>query len=305
MRLQMSDESREFGGVLRVEHKGGLGRPQPMGDFKPTDLERHITSVLVGFMRLHPCIGAKALAQHADVANMIEPNAQEIAAQGLHLAVYPDMSSVASAVMALTDIEAYLTHSDRLDPIYKTLVLIFPTELVASQDDFARKYWAFAQKLSDISLLTHRWPQTIAYDPSADTFELCLAGRPIFTTTLNPQSARTARKFAYCAWVMNQTSQFDALRERGLFSRWQRGIRGVDAALDPSGHSNPILQDHGVQSAAPQLAGSALQPCPFEPRISKPVILRSGEELLKAAIREGAPEAIQAELSHRLAVARA
>jgi len=292
MRCIMRHGDRSYGGLLSLRHVAGIGRPVAIGDFKPTHLEDWVGQQLLGFLRRHVCIGAKALAQRADGRELSAQTADEVRyseADGLYYAVYPDMTSVASAVLFLTDLEEYYAVSDAGDPVFKSFVAVFPEERVRTQEEFEIQYWRFAQLLSDISLLTHPWPDAIPSDPAERHFELCLAGRPVFSTTLNPQNPRLARQFSYLAWVMNQKSQFDMLRARETFERWQRNIRADDAKVDPSGQPNPILVDHGDGSAAMQLAGSFRGHCDFHVRSGSGRVA-AGERLLQLANVESAPD---------------
>jgi len=298
--MRCTFEDAEYGGVMAMRHRHGVIRAVGLTDFAPTALENWVGQGLLGFMRRHVCIGAKALAGLSDDADRAVDPENPPAPSGLHFSVYPDMGSVASAVMVLTDLEDYYAHSDRLDPVKKTLALVFPSELVASQAEFAPRYWRFAQILSDLSCLTHPWDSAASPDPAAPTFELSLAGRAVFTTTLHPASPRIARRFMYPTWVMNQTRQFDALRAAGQFSRWQDQIRAADAAVDPSGVANPVLTDHGQASAAGQLAGSSVEGLTFSAPAGASDAHARGLAALEQAHREGAPRSVLDTISARL-----
>lgn len=297
MRIRLHLGDKDFGGLLVLEHRRGIIKSKRLDGAKPTDLEKFIGQYLLGFLFQHPCIGARALANKSEMKDD-----QIIPHQGLHYAVYPDMRSVSSAIMFLTDLENYYTRSDDIDPIIKTFAAIFVATDILSQEDFANKYWSFVQTVSDISSLTHDFgPIT---DVQAEDFELYLAGRAVFTTTLNSQSPRSARRFSYSTWVMNQTRQFDELRENGLFENWKTSIRKHDAGVDPSGVPNPILADHGTASAIGQLAGSMPQDFHFVVRKDRRDAIGACEWLLKRAEQENAPPAVIDELRARIRAAK-
>jgi FPC/CPF motif-containing protein YcgG len=263
----MSDYGRLF--------RFGVGRDAPLASFdgnKPGRLAKHLGALQRGFSAQHPCIGARSVAVNGN----------------LFVSIYPDMTSVASAVTALLNLEEYLRISDEIEDHVKTLALVF-NEPIRDNDDFAQKYWAFVQRMHDLDCQTNQYDPTVSPDPNSTNFELSLGGRAIFTTTLNPGHSRTARHAPYPTWVCNQTRQFNRLRELGLFEKWQTQIRTADADMDPSGIPNPILADHGYSSAADQLAGVAVQPCPFKPRLSKEDIHQAGQALLTGAIKENCP----------------
>lgn len=236
------------------------------------------TKGFLAFVRGHPCIGARSVGP----------------ASKLFVALYPDMSTVETAVEFVTDFGDYLAVSDhQQDDVIKTMAAMFITR-PRTQDAFAEEYWRFAQICHDID--PSSWDPTVSADPNDPTFELSLAGRAVFTTTLNPGSPRNARRFSFPTWVMNQTRQFDALRNkerRGFeneFDRWQTTIRKRDSETDPSGEPNPVLVNHGEGSAFGQLAGSAPTKGGFTPRRTQAAKLQALTERRSQAIVEGASE---------------
>jgi uncharacterized protein len=262
----------DYGQLLRF----GVGRDASLASIngsRPGRLAKHIGALQRGFSAQHPCIGARSVAVNGN----------------LFISIYPDMTSVASAVMALLNLEEYLRISDKVEDHVKTLALVF-NEPIRDNNDFAEKYWAFVQRLHDLDCQTNAYDPSVSSDPTSANFELSLGGRAIFTTTLNPGHPRTARHAPYPTWVCNQTRQFNRLRELGLFEKWQAQIRMADADMDPSGVANPILADHGYSSAADQLAGVAVQPCPFKPRLTEDDKHQAGHELLALAIEELCPD---------------
>lgn len=246
-------------------------------------LEKNIGESFGHFCKGHVCIGAKrALAEHR-----------------VYFGLYDQMEGVSTALSVLKDLDQYFALTDH-DPdpfrqeVLKTCALIF-TGFVGDQDSFAARFWSFAQLLHDVDQLSHPWDSEVDSDPSSPHFEFCLRSRAIFTTTLNPANPRFARKFGYPAWVMNQTSQFNALRampsgQHTEFDSWQRKIRAADTSLDPSGTHNLILTNHGQASAATQLAGSTFPGLDFKVRESaERSTIR--EALAEQAKREGAGDA--------------
>lgn len=300
MRYQPHDDDpRAFGGLFRIHHTRGVARATALDGGRASPFEVWTGQKLLGFMQGHPCIGARSLAGKAEDTRDAAGSGRA-PYEGLLFSSYADMSSVASAIAFIDDLENYYRVSDSIDAVLKTFVAVFPRVDISGQTEFAEHYWAFAQLLCDVSSLTHGWDANASSDPLDDSFELSLAGRAVFTTTLNPHSNRIARRFHYPAWVMNQTRQFDALREAGDFDRWKASIRAKDAAIDPSGQPNPILDDHGAASSAPQLAGSALDPCPLVVPKSMQEVRAAGERLLRRSQQEGASRSITEDLCRRI-----
>jgi FPC/CPF motif-containing protein YcgG len=258
-------------------------------------LEKFVSQYFFGFLMNHVCIGAKQLTAY-NASN--EPPTKDF-----FVSIYPDMSTVETGLQVISDLEEYYRISDELDPVVKTLALIFAIP-ISSQEEFASKYWSFAQILHDIDSLSNDYDESVNKDLDSPDFELSLAGRAVFTTTLNPHSPRMARQFNYPTLVMNQIRQFDALRatpsgKTNSFEAWQRGIRNQDAQLDPSGVPNPVLADHGSISAVEQLAGSVPEDFKFVLRKGADYRSDAFASLMEAAASEAASEAAIAELEAR------
>lgn len=260
----------EHQGIVLIDEKGN---PRPIDKRKPRPLERLLAKTIKGFSEGHPCIGAK----------------RAMANQKTYMSVIPDMTTVESAITLLADFATYCSLTDHGDDVVKTLIVVATGTHVVSQEDYANKHWEFAQLLHDLDGLLCHYDDTVSMDPVSDSFEFSLNSRAVFTTTLNPHSPRVSRRFPYPAWVMNQTSQFNALREAGEFSKWQDKIRKVDAELDPSGTHNLILSDSGYASAFDQLAGSKPSNVGFEPRYTSQERRWALEDVKSRAIMEYAP----------------
>lgn len=257
--------------LLRTTSEGTARR---VDGSQTTLREKFSARTLVGFAKSHPCLGARAAS----------------ATDGLFVSVLERMDGVESAFTFLQDIEDYYKESDGLDPTQKSLGVVFFTEANDTQDDFADRYWSFVQLLHDIDAQRFQWDPTVSSDINSQDFELSLAGRAVFTTTLNPRNPRVARMFPYPVWIINQLSQFNHLRAIGRFTGWQKSIRNSDAQLDPSGEPNPILVDHGEGSAVVQLAGSKPANCGFQPRLSDADRQQALSSVLEQAKQETCPK---------------
>ena len=269
------------GGLLRITTDGRVER---LDGLRPSRQEHFCGAAFRGFCQKHPCIGARSVAVNGN----------------LYFSVHPDMSTVGTAWTVLNDVAAYLAIADRIDDHVKTLALIF-LEPITTAEEFAHKFWDFAQLVHDIDMLAGNYDPSVSADPSSSSFEFSMAGRAIFTTTLNPGHPRLARHAFMPIWVCNQTQQFERLRTLGQFETWKRNIRDADANLDPSGKPNPVLADHGYASAADQLAGYALKPCPFLPRITSEARQKAYSNLVQRAKLEGASDNVMTDLAQRAA----
>jgi hypothetical protein len=292
------DPDRSYGGLLLLSHREGLSTTVSLAGPPPSTLEKHLGQNLLGTVRRHVCFGATTLGEAIKRGAERESGG---AAQRLYFSVYPDMHSVTSAAMLLSDFEDYVAHARDCDPAVTSFLPMFPNYEPASQEAFARDYWAFMQRISDLSLLTHDWPRLTPSDPALPGFRLSIGGELIFTTTMHAHSGRFSRKSAFPCWVLNLERQFEALRADGRLEKWRAGIRRADAARDPSNQPNPLMADRDVTSAALQLAGSSVEPCPFEVRLHKQDLAARVRGLLQAAYDEKAPEVVLELIRARLA----
>lgn len=265
-----------FGRLLNIGQATNqtVGAVSRLDGSAPTRLEKFLASAFRGYALMHPCIGARSVLVNG----------------GFYFSVIENMRDLHSAIDVVLTLEEYLLVSDNNSDPVKTCALFF-VDNFSSQLEFAQSYWSFMQLVHDFDSLRSNWDETVSSDPQDPSFELSIAGRAFFTTTLNPMHTRPARRFQYPVWVCNQTAQFNLLRQQGQFEFWQKSIRRLDADLDPSGQHNPILTDHGYASAAQQLAGSIVDPCPL--------IVRSSFEEKKRAARNLISSSIQGDLDSR------
>lgn len=265
--------------LLEVSIKDNKAAVSAVDDrYTTTRNEKFVCAAFKGWTTLHPCIGARALSGKL----------------GFHAIVYPQMDTYTTALGLIHDLEIYYKIADQIEDNIKTCAIFFSEEETITQSQFTRKYWDFVQILHDVDSCIFPYDPKVSAKPDEKNFELSLCGRAVFTTTLNRGSPRTARTFIYPTWIMNQIQQFDLLRAEDRFKQWQKNIRGQDSILDPSGTSNPILTDHGYESAASQLAGADVQPGEtyFTPNTSTSQAGAAKKRVLSALQNEGADNKI-------------
>ncbi len=137
MRLKINlDDDRDYGGLFRIEHRSGYSKAVPEGSYEAGNEEKWVGQVLLGFLRRHICIGAKALSQFAETSEEPQDSSRR---PGLFFSTYPDMNTISSALLLLSDLEHYYRVSDDLDSVYKTFIAVFPSEQPSSQDDFLHR----------------------------------------------------------------------------------------------------------------------------------------------------------------------
>ena len=81
---------------------------------------------------------------------------------------------------------------------------------------------------------------------------------------MHPNSSRKARKSPKPTLVFNLHSQFEKLREMGVYDQVRDRIRNRD--LQKNGSINPMMMDFGKRSEAAQYSGREVNnnwECPF------------------------------------------
>ena len=96
---------------------------------------------------------------------------------------------------------------------------------------------------------------------------MSFGGEAFFVVGLHPHASRPARRFERPAMVFNLHDQFEQLRAQGRYDKLSKAILSRDVEL--AGTPNPMLEEHGIVSAARQYSGRAVSDewrCPFSGR---------------------------------------
>ena len=151
----------------------------------------------------------------------------------------------------------------------RSLAVVFDGPGDLTEKAFEAALWERLQSLAEKDHWRgQRYDDAVSPDPDDPHFSLSFGGEAYFAVGLHPCASRPARRFPHPAIVFNLHSQFERLREEGRFERMRDRIMARDIAL--AGAPNPMLDDHGLASAARQFSGRAVGPewaCPFrDPR---------------------------------------
>ncbi|MDD7887355.1 guanitoxin biosynthesis heme-dependent pre-guanitoxin N-hydroxylase GntA [Flavivirga sp. 57AJ16] len=194
----------------------------------------------------HPCVMAKTV----------------FAMNKYHLNIYDDISSDKVIMPILLDIKNYLDKYDDKSKEFESLIICFKNSKFKSDLEFENALWNFLQKLHDHDHTA--WDSNVSQDPNNPNFSFSLKGKAFYIVGMHPGSSRLARKAPYCTIVFNLHSQFEKLRQMGIYKNIKKRIRKRDMALQ--GSINPVLADYGSDTEAKQYSGRAVEKewtCPF------------------------------------------
>jgi len=147
---------------------------------------------------------------------------------------------------------------------FSTYVASFSRPNPPDEAAFERDLWKTLQLLHDFDVPHHQWDPSVSDDPDDPRFAFSFAGVAFFVIGLHAGSSRAARRCAWPTLVFNSHRQFEQLRQRGGYARFQRVIRERDERLQ--GEPNPMVADFGTRSEAVQYAGRRVDgpwSCPF------------------------------------------
>ena len=221
--------------------------------------------------RPFPCVGAKSALSRGGMTVIV--------AKGVDTA--SDDARIYAALLA------FICRYRQAPDLFRSFAVVFSGKAPDTEDEFEAALWARLQSLADRDgRLGQPHDPRVAEDPEDPHFSVSLGGEGFFIVGLHPAASRPARRFAAPALVFNLHDQFQRLRAEGRYDRLRDSIVARDEAF--AGSPNPMLAQHGEQSAARQFSGRAVPDdwaCPFQRR-SEPAAW-DGREVL-AALRKGA-----------------
>jgi FPC/CPF motif-containing protein YcgG len=201
----------------------------------------------------YPCVPAKSANNRDNIELLVGDN------------ITQPMNDV-ELYSALLEFGKNLT-IDTIDNIsFKTLINIYrqPTDL--SEEEFEQALWDRLQNLHNFDAVRGQsWDENVDSDANSSHFSMSIGGHSFFIVGLHPHASRLARRFSYPALVFNLHAQFEVLRERNKYERIKGMVRKRD--IEFSGGPNPMLEDFGNDSEAPQYSGRKVDEnweCPLQ-----------------------------------------
>ncbi len=179
-----------------------------------------------------------------------------------HLKIYDQLGSKKTAKILGEDLKAYIAAYDFESKDFESFIAVFPEAQVVSEIEFENLLWRQLQFLHEQD--TAGWDPTVSNDPEDPNFSFSIGGKAFYVVGLHPKSSRKARRAPYPTLVFNFHSQFEKLREMGVYHKVRDKIRERDEELQ--GSINPVLKDFGEESEARQYSGRKVAEkwkCPF------------------------------------------
>lgn len=195
----------------------------------------------------HPCVMAQSAFEHDQV--MIKD--------------FGEMRSLNAAQEIIEGLEEFLRNFDTdTKKEFYSFIAVFPQETIDSEIEFEKKLWMLLNQIHKLD--ESEWDNSVSKDPKNNDFSFSISGRAFYIVGMHPNSSRLARQSPYPSIAFNLHSQFEKLREDGVFKVVRNKIRQRDKARQ--GTINPMLKDFGSDSEAKQYSGRAVKKdwkCPF------------------------------------------
>jgi FPC/CPF motif-containing protein YcgG len=198
-----------------------------------------------------PCVGGKSALRNGSY----------------RFGFYSELGGGAAAAGLARDLFTFVDELPSFGGSLATYVASFAGPNPADEAAFEHQLWTTLQTLHDLDATYHPWDPSVSDDPADPRFSFSFAGVAFFVIGLHAASSRVARRFAWPTLVFNPHRQFEDLRERGDFTRFQEVIRGGETRLQ--GCINPMLENFGNRSEATQYSGRRVDSgwtCPFHTR---------------------------------------
>jgi FPC/CPF motif-containing protein YcgG len=173
----------------------------------------------------HPCAGAKNAFKN----------------KTYHIGIYSRFNDDNDQNELLKDIKHYLQEKPKWGTDFGTFIAIFKDEPnVATAKMYVDKLFTFLEQIQQKNLMDFPISdKDLTKLKQLPSLNLSLFGHHFFPMGQHPNSERQARAFENHAIVFNLNSQFESLKQKGLFDRLVRAIRKSDAKYDPTNIPNP------------------------------------------------------------------
>lgn len=181
--------------------------------------------------------------------------------------VYEEMGAINTTQLILNDLDRYLAKANSNDNEFYSFIATFPNSSFEDETTFETAFWHQLQHLHDLD--TEVWDPTVSSDPTDKKFSFSLRGQAFYLIGMHPNSSRIARQAPCPAIVFNLHSQFELLREQGVYQKVRNIIRQRDIELQ--GSINSMLENFGESSEVKQYSGKPVDEkwkCPFHSKHS-------------------------------------
>jgi FPC/CPF motif-containing protein YcgG len=202
----------------------------------------------------YPCIMAKKVSKLGNMHYLEGIDLEDLAADSIK--------------KSLTKLYQQIDEISNTQDEYHSIIIEFKNTLVESEIHFEKLLWGYLQALHDEDAKSYRWNKTVDKDPNSSFFSFSIKEESFYIIGMHPKSSRPARRSKYPSIVLNRHSQFERLREKGVFKTVRDTIRKRDTLY--SGNLNPMVEDFGKTSETSQYSGRAVDQeswvCPLKIR---------------------------------------
>ncbi len=234
----------------RKKRDGNSRKNNFYGDKSPSQIREEFKSFIID--KQHPCLAAQSVFHN----------------ESYELFVLEQLGSKSAALQMSKHIKSFIENKDQMNGRFVSLICCFKNPQDLSEMQFESLLWQQLQFLNAIDECS--WDETVSDNPEDSKFSFSFDGTAFYVVGLQANSSRLSRQFNYPTLVFNLHTQFEALREKGNYSKMRDGIRARDTQLQ--GFVNPMMEDHGVSSEAKQYSGREVDEswkCPFLNQNSK------------------------------------
>lgn len=198
-----------------MEHDETAGRhPGETGEVLADFVRRQFAHLVMD--AAFPCLGGRSAFQRQ--------------AYVFHL--YDDLRNPEGVARLGADLAAFSLTRPSLPGRFATFVASFLAPVVPDGTAWDELIWRTLQRLHGMDEAP--WDPSVSSDPSDPDFLFSFAGEGYVVVGLHPAASRYARRFAYPTLVFNAHAQFQELRDRGEFERFQSSIQKRDIRLQGS-----------------------------------------------------------------------
>ena len=182
------------------------------------------------------------------------------------LEIFKTDAEVGDSAELLIRLKSFSKSVDQYPDKMKSFVVEYSSKEVTdlSFSQFEKEFWSLLGSLRNRELNLGDYDSDVSERPMDPDFGFSIDGRSYFLIMLHPDSPRLSRRAEAPAIVFNLRSQFQDLREKGIFERIKRVVRRRDKKLQ--GFINPMMSDHGDAPEWMQYSGREMKPeskCPF------------------------------------------
>lgn len=200
-----------------------------------------------------PCVGAKSALARGEISCL----------------VLDDITRPVEDIELRAGLCKFVEQLKRDGPLVQSFAAVFAGPDDLSESNFETALWNRLQCLHNLDTVAGApWAHDTSSDPDSHHFSVSFCGEAFFVIGLHPNSSRPARRFKFPTLIFNSHEQFERLRVDGRFDTMKQIIRKNEVKV--TGSINPMLNDYGDASEAPQYSGrevGADWACPFRSKV--------------------------------------